>query len=95
MSQLKKVLITVPESLLREVDKVCSSEQASRSEFVRAAMRAYLLEKQKLNLAKQLRQGYQEMAGINLTIADECFAAESEALSACEEKLAEREVCGS
>lgn len=95
LSQLKKVLITVPEPLLQEVDKICSSERSNRSEFVRAAMRAYLLEKRKLSLAEQLKTGYQEMASINLDIADKYFEAESEALSVYEEKLAECEVRGS
>ena len=38
-----------------------------------------------------LKQGYKEMASLNLTLAQMCFEADSEALSVCEEKLTECE----
>ena len=39
----------------------------------------------------QLKQGYKEMASLNLTLAQMCFEADNEALSVCEEKLTECE----
>lgn len=39
----------------------------------------------------QLKQGYKEMASLNLTLAQMCFEADNEALSCCEEKLTECE----
>ncbi len=95
MSQLKKVLITVPEPLLEEVDSICVNEKSNRSEFVRAAMRCYLAEKRKMKLTEQLKRGYQEMAGLNQEIADMYFEAEAQQFSGYEEKLAECESCGS
>ncbi len=95
MSQLKKVLITIPEPLLEEVDQVCSNEKSNRSEFVREAMRCYLEEKRKKNLREQLKHGYQEMASINLDIAGMYFDLENEQFTGYEEKLAESESCGS
>lgn len=94
MSQLKKVLITIPEPLLEEIDRVCSHEKSNRSEFVREAMRCYLKEKQRLSLKEQLKRGYQEMADINLDIAEMYFLPENEQYSGYEEKLAECESCG-
>ena len=38
-----------------------------------------------------LKQGYKEMASLNLTLAKMCFEAENESLSCCEEKLTECE----
>ena len=38
-----------------------------------------------------LKQGYKEMASLNLTLAQMCFEADDEALSVCEEKLTECE----
>ena len=38
-----------------------------------------------------LKQGYKEMASLNLTLAQMCFEADNEALSVCEEKLTECE----
>ena len=40
---------------------------------------------------KVLKKGYLEMAQVNLTIANMCIKADSETLSAYEEKLAECE----
>lgn len=91
MSQLKKVLITVPDALLAQVDSVASSENINRSEFVREAMKMYLREKKKQSVAEQMKKGYQEMADINLNIAMMCFDADEQELAADEEKLAECE----
>lgn len=91
MSQLKKVLITVPDALLAQVDSVASSENINRSEFVREAMKMYLHEKKKQSLTEQMKNGYREMADINLSIAKMCFDADELELSAYEEKLAECE----
>ena len=91
MSQLKKVLITVPDSLLEAVDSAAKVENVNRSEFVREAMKMYLSERKKRARKEQLKKGYQEMAELNLSIAETYFVAEEEALSAYEEKLAECE----
>ena len=91
MSQLKKVLITVPDALLAQVDSVASSENINRSEFVREAMKMYLREKKKQSVAEQMKMGYQEMADINLNIAKMCFDADEQEFAAYEEKLAECE----
>lgn len=40
---------------------------------------------------KSLKQGYEEMASLNLTLAQMCFDADTEALYVCEEKLTECE----
>lgn len=91
MSQLKKVLITVPDSLLEAVDIAAKGDNVNRSEFVREAMKMYLLEKKKRTNFEQMKKGYQEMAELNLNIAETYFAAEEEAFSSYEEKLAECE----
>ena len=57
MSQLKKVLITVPDALLAQVDSVASSENINRSEFVREAMKMYLREKKKQSVCTR-ESGY-------------------------------------
>ena len=87
MSQLKKVLISVPKPLLEEVDSVCSSEKSNRSEFVREAMKCYLQEKRKISLREDLARGYQEMADINLELSDMCFEAENQQFSDYEKKI--------
>ncbi len=91
MSQLKKVLITVPDSLLAAVDSAAKGDNVNRSEFVREAMKMYLREKKKRADAECMKKGYQEMAQINLNLAEAYFDAEEEAFSSYEEKLAECE----
>ncbi len=91
MSQLKKVLITVPDSLLEAVDSAAKVENINRSEFVRAAMKMYLSERKASARKEELKKGYQEMAELNLSLAETFFSAEEEALSVLEEKLAECE----
>ena len=42
-------------------------------------------------LEKQLKNGYKEMADINLELAQICFDADNDCLKHCEEKLTECE----
>ncbi|MBE7027414.1 MAG: ribbon-helix-helix protein, CopG family [Ruminococcaceae bacterium] len=91
MSQLKKVLITVPENLLKEADELVQSEKMNRSEFVREAMKLYIKEKRRSHIRSQMEKGYQEMAEINLAVSEMYFEAENDAFSVIEEKLAECE----
>ena len=91
MSQLKKVLITVPDSLLEAVDSAAKVANINRSELVREAMKLYLSERKKHSRKEELKNGYQEMAELNLSLAEMYFGAEEEAFSALEEKLAECE----
>ena len=74
MAAVKKVLITLPESLLHEVDSLAST----RSECVREAMRYYLAERKKAEIRESLIRGYQEMAALNLVVAEEFTAADQE-----------------
>ena len=46
---------------------------------------------QKFLRDKSLKQGYKEMASLNLTLAQMCLEQDNEALSLCEEKLTECE----
>lgn len=91
MSQLKKVLITVPDSLLEAVDSAAKVDNINRSELVREAMKMYLSKRKKRTESEELKKGYQEMAELNLSLAEMFFNAEDEANSVLEEKLAECE----
>lgn len=91
MSQLKEVLITLPDYLLEEIDEMAKRENTDRSAIVRDVMKRYLCEKQKRQLREDLIRGYQEMADINLKTAQMCIDADEENLRHYEEKLAECE----
>ena len=91
LSQLKKILISLPDSLLKEVDSIVSIEKTNRSEFVREAMRLYIRERRKIELRDKMKKGYLEMAEINLKLAEMCFDTDCELHFNYEEKLAECE----
>lgn len=85
----KRIIITVPENLLAEVDDVTAMDCKNRSEIVREAIRFYLGERKKNLIREQMKKGYLEMAEINLSIASENTLIEEEALNNCIEKLLE------
>lgn len=88
MAQVKRIMITLPDSLLQEVDGIARQEKRNRSEFIREAMRRYIQEKSRLELRERLKEGYRKMARLSLEIAGEAVAAENEALALYEEVLA-------
>jgi len=71
-------MISLPESLLAEVDDLVTLENRNRSEFIREAINSVLHERRKRGIREQMRRGYQEMAQLNLAIAKELFSAEDE-----------------
>lgn len=72
-------MISIPDSLLQEVDGIAAMEKLSRSQFVRDAMRLYIEDRKRKAVRDLMRRGYQEMAAINLTLAEEGLAADAEA----------------
>lgn len=75
----KRIMISLPDHLLEEVDGIVARENSNRSEFIRQAMRLYLIERKKRQIRESMQRGYLEMAKINLVIASEAFQAEEEA----------------
>ena len=75
----KRIMISLPDNLLQEVDVIVELENSNRSEFIRQAMKLYLLERKKRQLRESMQRGYMEMAKINLHIASEAFQAEEDA----------------
>ena len=75
----KRIMISLPDYLLQEVDGIVEKENSNRSEFIRQAMKLYLVERKKRHLRESMQRGYMEMAKINLNMASEAFQAEEEA----------------
>ncbi|WP_213585781.1 CopG family ribbon-helix-helix protein [Paenibacillus sp. J2TS4] len=75
----KRIMISLPDQLLREVDGIVELEKSNRSELIRQAMKLYLMERKKRYLRESMQRGYMEMAKINLNIASEAFQAEEDA----------------
>jgi len=75
----KRIMISLPDHLLREVDFVVAKENSNRSEIIRQAMKVYLVERKKRMIRDAMQRGYLEMAKINLNMASEAFHAEEDA----------------
>ena len=79
MMRTKRIMISLPQNLLTEVDGVVELERKSRSEFIREAMKLYLQERKRRHIREHMQEGYMQMAGLNLTLANEALSAENEA----------------
>jgi len=75
----KRIMISLPDYLLQEVDGIVRKENSNRSEFIRQAMKLYLTDRKKRSIRESMQRGYLEMAKINLNMASEAFGAEEEA----------------
>lgn len=87
MKRTKRIMISLPQNLLREVDGVVELERKTRSEFIREAMKLYLQEREKRQIRERLQEGYMEMARLNLYLANEALNAENEAGRLAEEMV--------
>lgn len=79
MSNAKRVIVTLSNTLVEELDEIAQKESSNRSELIRKATVFYLQEKKKRLTREMMQRGYMEMAKINLNIASEAFIAEGEA----------------
>lgn len=91
MAELKRIMISIPNSLLQEVDGIIAMEKLSRSQFVREAMRLYIEDRKRRAVRDMMKKGYQEMAAINLSLAEEGLLVDSEIYELMPTLLAERE----
>lgn len=89
MAESKRIIISLPVSLLEEVNDIVNIENKNRSELIREAMRFYLSEKRKCRLREEMRRGYLEMSAINILLCEESFDWEEEVRVSIESKLVE------
>ncbi len=89
MAQNKRIMISVPNRLLEEVDRVVKEENGNRSQIIGEAVKMYILERKRLSLREELKDGYQTMAAINLRLAEE--GTDEQLLDQYESQLAEAE----
>jgi CopG family transcriptional regulator/antitoxin EndoAI len=89
LSASKRIMVTVPENLLSEVDDLVSGGSKNRSEVIREAIWFYLRERKRGLFQEQMKKGYLSMAGINLEFVYKTYGVEEEALENGIEKLLE------
>jgi len=88
LAESRKIIISLPTSLLKEVDNIASLERINRSEFVRQAMKLYIREKKRMEKIETMKKGYREMAEINLKLAEICMEADNQIQKKYEDRLA-------
>jgi CopG family transcriptional regulator/antitoxin EndoAI len=71
MSNLKKIIISLPGELLGQTDCSAKEQRINRSELIRRALYLYLAEYKKDKIRKELISGYEEMKELNLSLAEE------------------------
>lgn len=91
MARFKKVLISLPNNLLEEIDNAVLINKTSRSDFVREAMRVYLTERRKIEIREKMKKGYEEMAEINIRLSEVYFDADNDQQNWYEKRLREME----
>jgi CopG family transcriptional regulator/antitoxin EndoAI len=79
LAETKRIMISLPNHLLNEVDDIVATEKRTRSDFIREAMRLYLEERERRDIRERMQKGYMEMAKLNLRLANEAFEVENEA----------------
>lgn len=93
MAETRRVMISVPDNLLQELDKIVKNDKLNRSQLIREAVKLYIGErykKQRSTINKEhMKIGYVEMSEINLSLANEAINAENEAVT-----VVEQMVCG-
>lgn len=91
MSDSRKILVSLPNQLLDEVDDALKEDSKNRSEFIREAMKLYLRERKKLRIREMMKKGYKEMGMLNLKLSDEGLTEDTAFLDIYEKILAESE----
>lgn len=87
MSQRKKVFLSLSDSEWSELCEAADARGESIDDLVCEAVKRQI----KTDRAEALKNGYEEMAQINLSLARACFDSDEEALREYEEKLTECE----
>ena len=91
MAELKKILVSLPDSLLQEVDEIVAIEKKNRSEFIREAMKLYIRERHRIEITEKMKKGYEEMARINSEMTEVGLESDVRALEEYEAILSECE----
>lgn len=84
MSQNKKIFLALSYDEYSLLEKEAQKKNVNTDILVSGIVKKYLK-------AVKMKNGYEEMAQINLKIAQMCFDADEQCLRQCEEKLTECE----
>lgn len=91
-SNQRSISVTLPDFLVEETDRIASSLNRSRSEFIALAVNHYIAEARKIELKEQMKKGYLEMGKINLSLAEDSLLSDESACKIYEDFLSESEL---
>ena len=66
----EKIEVTLPDSLISEVDSIVQMENSNREDFAKAAFQFYITQKKKIHIKESMKTCYREMGQINLSLAE-------------------------
>lgn len=92
MSNSKRLVIDLSETLYNEFNKALKEDCKKRSEFIREVIILYISEKKRLNKISEMEKGYREMAQLNLEFSEMGFASDIKELKEYEAKLSESDL---
>lgn len=75
MAQAKRIMVSLPDQLLQEVDGIVRRETGNRSAFVREAMMLLIKERRRQEYVERCRLGYERSGRLNRQLAAEGCAA--------------------
>jgi CopG family transcriptional regulator/antitoxin EndoAI len=84
-------MISMPDSLLQEVDGIVRRETGNRSEFVREAVKLLIAERRNRGRGDWYRVGYEQAGKLNRMLAEEGLAVDCRDLENYENYLAKRD----
>ncbi len=89
MANQKKVMVSLPNNLLQEIDGFVKDDSQDRSQFISSAMEEYIKQLRKNKVEQKMKDGYEEMSKLNLGLAMENFKLENSTFFYYEAYLAE------
>lgn len=92
MPTSKKLGVNLSKTLYTEFNKTLRKNNEKKSKFFREAIILYIEEKKKLSYIDEMKQGYLEMAELNLEIADMGFEIDIKDFKDYEVKLSESDL---
>lgn len=87
----EKIVFTLPDSLISEVDHIVQMENSNREDFAKAAFQFYITQKKRIDVKESMIKGYKEMGQINLSLAELGMTNEVSSNDSTEGKIAQGE----
>lgn len=92
MSESKRLVVSLSDTLCSEFDEALKQDSKKRSEFIREAIILYIEEQKKLHLVEKMKNGYMEMAELNLELCEMGLCTDICELKEYEVKLSESDL---